>query len=73
MILESAILDMKPGEAAAFELALREARPLVAICRWFEDIADNERRAGSHHRAAKYGIASWAVSESVELLRNCSA
>lgn len=30
MILEVAILDVKPGEAGAFESAMAEARPLIA-------------------------------------------
>lgn len=30
MILEIAILDVKPGEAGAFESAMAEARPLIA-------------------------------------------
>ncbi len=30
MILESAILDVKPGEHAAFEAAMKKARPLIA-------------------------------------------
>lgn len=30
MILESAILDIRAGDEAAFEIALRRARPLIA-------------------------------------------
>ena len=30
MILESAILDVKPGQQAAFEAAMKKARPLIA-------------------------------------------
>ena len=39
MILESALLDVKPGEEAAFEAALREARPLIAATPGFRSIA----------------------------------
>jgi heme-degrading monooxygenase HmoA len=39
MILESAILDVKPGEAPAFEAALQEARPLIAATPGFISIA----------------------------------
>jgi heme-degrading monooxygenase HmoA len=30
MILESAVLDVKPGREAEFEAAMRQARPLIA-------------------------------------------
>jgi heme-degrading monooxygenase HmoA len=30
MILECAILDVKPGQRAAFEAAMKKARPLIA-------------------------------------------
>jgi len=30
MILEAAILNIRPGEEAAFEAAMREAQPLIA-------------------------------------------
>ncbi len=39
MILESALLDVKPGEEAAFEAALQEARPLIAATSGFRSIA----------------------------------
>jgi heme-degrading monooxygenase HmoA len=39
MILESALLDVRPGEEAAFEAALREARPLIAATPGFRAIA----------------------------------
>ena len=39
MILESAILDVKPGEAAAFEAAMRQARPLITATPGFISIA----------------------------------
>jgi heme-degrading monooxygenase HmoA len=39
MILESALLDVKPGEEAAFEAAMREARPLIAATPGFRSIA----------------------------------
>ena len=39
MILESALLDVKPGEEAAFEAALKEARPLIAATAGFRSIA----------------------------------
>ena len=39
MILESALLDVKPGEEAAFEVALKEARPLIAATPGFRSIA----------------------------------
>ncbi|HVZ01754.1 MAG TPA: antibiotic biosynthesis monooxygenase [Dongiaceae bacterium] len=39
MILESAILDVKPGEAAAFEAAMQQARPLIAATPGFVSIA----------------------------------
>jgi heme-degrading monooxygenase HmoA len=39
MILESALLDVKPGEEAAFEAALKEARPLIAATPGFLSIA----------------------------------
>ena len=32
MILESALLDVKPGEEVAFETAINEARPLMHPC-----------------------------------------
>ena len=38
MILESALLDVKPGEQAAFESALRQARPLIAATPGFRAI-----------------------------------
>jgi heme-degrading monooxygenase HmoA len=39
VILESALLDVKPGEEAAFEAALKEARPLIAATPGFRAIA----------------------------------
>ena len=39
MILESAILDVKPGGAEAFESAMQEARPLIAATPGFISIA----------------------------------
>ena len=39
MILESAILDVKAGEAAAFEAAMQQARPLIAATPGFISIA----------------------------------
>lgn len=39
MILESAILDVRPGEAEAFEAAMRKARPLIAATPGFVSIA----------------------------------
>jgi len=39
MILESAILDVRPGETAAFEAAIKEARPLIAATPGFRSIA----------------------------------
>ena len=39
MILESALLDVKPGEEAAFEAAINEARPLIAATPGFRSIA----------------------------------
>jgi heme-degrading monooxygenase HmoA len=39
MILESALLDVKPGAEAAFEAALAEARPLIAATPGFRSIA----------------------------------
>lgn len=36
MILEAAILDVRPGQAAAFEAAMAEARPLIAASPGFE-------------------------------------
>ena len=39
MILESALLDVKPGEEDAFEAALRQARPLIAATPGFRSIA----------------------------------
>jgi len=39
MILESAILDVKPGQAPAFEAAMRQARPLIAATPGFISIA----------------------------------
>ena len=39
MILESALLDVKPGEEAAFEAAIRQARPLIAATSGFRSIA----------------------------------
>jgi len=38
MILESAILDVKPGEEARFEAAMREAQPLIRATPGFEGI-----------------------------------
>ena len=38
MILESAMLAVKPGESAAFEKAMAEARPLIAASPGFEGI-----------------------------------
>ncbi len=39
MILESAILDVKPGQSAAFETAIRKARPLIETTPGFISIA----------------------------------
>jgi heme-degrading monooxygenase HmoA len=39
MILESALLDVKPGEEAAFEAAIQAARPLIAATPGFRSIA----------------------------------
>lgn len=39
MILEAALLDVRPGEEAAFEAALRQARPLIAATPGFRSIA----------------------------------
>ena len=38
MILESALLDVTPGEEAAFETAMKEARPLIAATPGFQSI-----------------------------------
>jgi len=38
MILESALLDVKPGEEAAFEAAIKQARPLIAATPGFRSI-----------------------------------
>jgi heme-degrading monooxygenase HmoA len=38
MILESALLDVKPGAEAAFEAAIRAARPLIAATPGFRAI-----------------------------------
>ena len=38
MILESAMLTIRPGQAAAFEAALAEARPLIAASKGFKGI-----------------------------------
>lgn len=39
MILESATLDVKPGQAEAFEAAMQKARPLIAATPGFISIA----------------------------------
>jgi heme-degrading monooxygenase HmoA len=39
VVLESAILDVKAGETAAFEAALQQARPLIAATPGFISIA----------------------------------
>ena len=38
MILESAMLNVKPGQNAAFEAAMAEARPLIAASPGFSGI-----------------------------------
>ena len=38
MILEHAILSIKPGESAAFEKAMREARSLISATPGFQNI-----------------------------------
>ncbi len=38
MILEVAILNVRPGQEHAFEVAMREARPLIAATPGFERI-----------------------------------
>jgi len=38
MIVELAILNVRPGEEAAFEAAMREARPLIAVTPGFVGI-----------------------------------
>ena len=38
MILESALLDVKPSEEAAFEAAMQQARPLIAATPGFRAI-----------------------------------
>ena len=39
MILESALLDVRPGEESAFEAAIKEARRLIAATSGFRSIA----------------------------------
>ncbi|MGE0340411.1 MAG: antibiotic biosynthesis monooxygenase [Xanthobacteraceae bacterium] len=39
MILEAAILHVKPGQEAAFQAAMRAARPLIAATPGFVDIS----------------------------------
>jgi len=39
MILEHALLSIKPGQSAAFEAAMAEARPLIAGSPGFRSIA----------------------------------
>jgi len=39
MILEMAVLNVKPGEAAAFAAAMAQARPLIAMTPGFRSIA----------------------------------
>lgn len=39
MILESALLEVKPGAEAAFEAAMKAARPLIAATPGFRSIA----------------------------------
>lgn len=39
MILEAAILNVKPGQETAFESAMREARPLIVATPGFIDIS----------------------------------
>jgi len=39
MILESAILDVRPGQTEAFEAAMHKARPLIAATPGFISIA----------------------------------
>lgn len=39
MILEAAILNVKPEQETAFEVAMREARPLIATTPRFIDIS----------------------------------
>jgi heme-degrading monooxygenase HmoA len=38
MILETAVLDVRPGQEEAFEAAMRQARPLIAATPGFGDI-----------------------------------
>jgi len=38
MILEVAVLNVKPGEAAAFEAAMARARPLIEASEGFEGL-----------------------------------
>jgi heme-degrading monooxygenase HmoA len=38
MILEAAILNVRPGQEAAFEVAIRKARPLIAATPGFVSI-----------------------------------
>jgi heme-degrading monooxygenase HmoA len=38
MILEQAVLDVRPGREAAFEAAMRQARPLLAATPGFHGI-----------------------------------
>ena len=38
MILEVAILNVKPGRGAAFEVAMATARPLIAATKGFEGL-----------------------------------
>lgn len=38
MILETAILTIKPGQSEAFEAAMRQARPLIAATPGFKGI-----------------------------------
>lgn len=38
MILEAAILNVRPGEETEFEAAMRQARPLIAASKGFEGL-----------------------------------
>ncbi|MBM3520108.1 MAG: antibiotic biosynthesis monooxygenase [Alphaproteobacteria bacterium] len=60
MILEQAVLAVKPGQAAAFEDAMRGALPLIAATPGFQGI---EIRPCLEHRGRYLLLARWDTLE----------
>ena len=64
MILETAFLNVRPGQEAAFEKALRIARPLIAASAGFRGI---EVRRGIESQSRYLLLVRWDTVEDHEI------